>query len=382
LLPRIDEWQQRTGLGFEPVDRGNVAYAEKLATLFAAGTPPDIFIVGGSFDPLGGLLAQDAVQALDPLIRRDKWDIADFYPQAQDNYRAKNTLWGLPLATNPSAVFLNHDLFAQAGLQPPSSNWKGSAWTWNDLVEMGKRMTRRDVNPPVFGTVMTENLKTPTVAVWSYGGDLLDKDLTRCTIDSPQAIEALQMLVDLVHRQGIHPTEQEIAAQPILSVFHNGRTASFGRGIHLAGAAGMVSQNLPFKWSIGVSPAGRAGRFSIDVGLGFAIAKESPRVNETWELLKFIGGPEMLGIYAGNGLSGIIGRKSVQEKVMLSPDLPLGYKEFVQTLDGMRRYPLIPRWSGVYDILNKELVRLWRGDVAVREVVATVKTQIDPLLKA
>ena len=36
------------------------------------------------------------------------------------------------------------------------------------------------------------------IAIWSNGGDLFDKELTKCTLDSPQAMDTLQFMADLV----------------------------------------------------------------------------------------------------------------------------------------------------------------------------------------
>ena len=67
---------------------------EKLQSLFAAGTPPDLFRQEAPI--MAYLATRGKLVALDPLIRRDKYDLSDFFPNIWEHWSWKGKFYGVP----------------------------------------------------------------------------------------------------------------------------------------------------------------------------------------------------------------------------------------------------------------------------------------------
>ncbi|MEZ4670707.1 MAG: extracellular solute-binding protein [Anaerolineae bacterium] len=126
----------------------NQVAPDALSTLIAAGTAPDIVGPVG-FDGSN----QFAGQWLDlqPLVDSAGYDLAQF-PEALVNlYQAGDEgLLGIPFAVFPGLIYYNADLFDEAGLNYPPTEFNskytmpdGSEvdWDWNTVAEIGKILT-------------------------------------------------------------------------------------------------------------------------------------------------------------------------------------------------------------------------------------------------
>jgi multiple sugar transport system substrate-binding protein len=385
VAPAVQAWQEKTGIVIENVELGNANYNTRLQVLIASDTAPEVVGVGGSSDPLGSLLLAGAVRALDPYARRDRYDLADFGNSA-DQYKHRNALWALPLSSNPSAVFFNRDLFSRSGVAPPTASWKAAGWTWSDFLATARSLTTPGAAPEqmVFGAAVADNLKTPTIAVWDYGGDLFDKELTRCTLTSPPAVEALQVMADLVVKHHVNPSPAQLKGMgtDVANLFTEGRIGLLAQGQQLGYGRKLATTNKPaFPWGIAALPKGPAGRYALNIGAAYSLTTGGKQPDAGWELLKFIASPELSRAFIGDGLAAIAPRRSVMAEVLKLPDLPYGYKEVVQYGDALHRLPTIARWSEVAGAISKHFARLWVGDVTVKQVVSDLATELNPLLE-
>ena len=153
------------------------------------------------------------------------------------------------------------------------------------------------------------------------------------------------------------------------------------QGQQLAFGQQLDADKPPFQWGISVLPKGSAGRFAISPGAGFALTKAGKTQDASWEWLKLIGSREFLRPYTGDGLSAISPRKSVMAHVLKSTTLSFGFKDVVEYGDSLKRWPPIPRWAEVSTVISKHFGRLWAGDVAVRQIVSDLSTEVKPLLE-
>lgn len=143
------------------------------------------------------------LQLLDALASRDKFDLRQFFPRSIGTARLDGKLLGLPTTTHPShlGLFYNTNLFAEAGVKPPTADWK-----LDDLVDAARRLTRAGER---WG-FETETAYPPTL-VWlrTFGGELMDPGSlgTKVALDRAPARQALQWLFDLRHRHRMQPVQ-------------------------------------------------------------------------------------------------------------------------------------------------------------------------------
>jgi sn-glycerol 3-phosphate transport system substrate-binding protein len=102
-------------------------------------------------------------------------------------------------------MYWNKELFKEAGLDPN----KAPA-TWAEMVEMGKKLTKRDAS----GNVQTWGVQVPSSGFpyWLFQAFTTQNDVilmnqagTETYYDKPAVIEALQFWVDLSTKHKIHP---------------------------------------------------------------------------------------------------------------------------------------------------------------------------------
>jgi multiple sugar transport system substrate-binding protein len=126
----------------------NETARDALSTLIAAGTAPDIV---GPVGVSGSNAFADQWLALDDLIAASDFDASMFDPALVDLYRnADGTLGALPFAVYPAITYYNRDLFDEAGLEYPPTEFGAPyvmpdgtevAWDYNTVAEIAKILT-------------------------------------------------------------------------------------------------------------------------------------------------------------------------------------------------------------------------------------------------
>jgi multiple sugar transport system substrate-binding protein len=121
---------------------------DTFSTLVAAGTAPDIV---GPVGVGGSNAFQDVWADLTPLVEAASFDLSVFDPALVDLYRTGDgQLLGIPFAVFPSLTYYNVDLFDEAGLNYPPSDFESNyvmpdgtevPWDYNTVKEIGMILT-------------------------------------------------------------------------------------------------------------------------------------------------------------------------------------------------------------------------------------------------
>jgi multiple sugar transport system substrate-binding protein len=120
----------------------NAQAFDVLATQVAAGNAPDII------GPVG-LRGRDSFKGnwldMQPLVDKFKYDLSDFDSALVDFYKAEEGQLGLPFGIYPSFMFVNKDLFDEAGLPYPpqkyGEQYDGKEWNMETVAEIAKILT-------------------------------------------------------------------------------------------------------------------------------------------------------------------------------------------------------------------------------------------------
>ena len=145
-----------------PFGNGGQAYDEKLIALAVAGTPPDVTFTDGT--RLSNFAPRGIIRELDDFMARVKFDKGN-YPKATwvANERKGKTI-ALPYRAQPYPFYVNHDLYAKAGLKPPTTTW-----TLDDLREQGRRLTAADGSQWGIGD-LASTVSRYSMFIWAAGG--------------------------------------------------------------------------------------------------------------------------------------------------------------------------------------------------------------------
>lgn len=171
----------------------------------SAGTAPDVIsldiVLHPYFNSIGAFL--DLTDRINALPYRSA------LPEGMLHLgEADGRYYGIPYTVDLSGLVWNKELFREAGLDP-----ERPPQTWDELIEYAQLLTKDfdgDGETDQYGFAIVGSSAGWQMfgfmpVVWSYGGRLLNDDGTEVLIDSPEAIEALQMWVDLIHKYEVAP---------------------------------------------------------------------------------------------------------------------------------------------------------------------------------
>ncbi len=345
-------------------------YASKILTRIAGGDAPDIMAAEVSL--FTSFWGKGVFLDLTPFIKNDSaFSLNDFFPQIVDHFTIDGKVYGIPRDVAPFAcIYYNKSLFDQAGIPYPSDDW-----TWDDLLEIAKKLTVYDENGRVkrygFYTWAWQNF------VLSNGGNLVDdvKHPTRLTLDSPQAKEGLQFYVDLIHKYKVSPTPTALInmGMGVQMMFMTGRLAMLGSGIWETPALRNI-QN--FDWDVVMFPKSPKGirRFATG-GTAYCILKTSKNPKLAWEVVKALTSVRAMEKMASTGLAQPA-RISVAKGPYWagSKQKPLNKGMLNTAVKYIVFPPFHPRWREVEELyLKPELDLVFNGqkdlDSALKKIV-------------
>ncbi|MGH2370084.1 MAG: ABC transporter substrate-binding protein, partial [Chloroflexota bacterium] len=192
LEPMFLQYQERTKtkITVELVALGE--YPTKVTAAFAGDVAPDVLFSYSQNDSK----YYDAGYILDLSDRwkRDHFNLGDYALMGTERWCAKG--YGMPFFAEPFGIYYNKTLLRQNGIADPWDAPMKGDWTWDDLVEMARQVSQpaRGGEPAgVYGIWWPyDNVTYFGPNIWTFGGDHVDFERMRWTLDSPIAIEAYQ----------------------------------------------------------------------------------------------------------------------------------------------------------------------------------------------
>ena len=186
-------------------------------------------------------------------------------------------------------LFYNTQIFEKAGEKPPTPDA-----TWADFLEQAKRLTKGSGDvADVYG--YSSPKWTYEQYVYNHGGQTVDnvENPTKCLLDSTQAIQGLEFMVDLQHKHRVMPSPQVMTGANIPSEnnwFLGGRLATLNGGTWFTGNLNTAKDNLP--WAMTLAPKGQDGKAHYPTGgAGWAIPTSSKNADAAWAWMSWQFGP-------------------------------------------------------------------------------------------
>ncbi|MCL4546037.1 MAG: extracellular solute-binding protein, partial [Chloroflexi bacterium] len=193
-------------------------YMDKLLTMIAGNDAPDIFFISPTDLPT--LVAKQLLQPVDQYVARSHYDVQDFIPAALKQYQSGGKTYGLPRGFGMEAVFYNVDLFRKAQLPDVPANWKDTTWTFSALRNRAHQLTSGSEPNKTFGYIVNPaNAREWMTYVWSNGGEVFSHDYTQCLLNQAPAVEALQLLQDLIVKDRSAPTPAVMQTSNAMNMF-------------------------------------------------------------------------------------------------------------------------------------------------------------------
>ena len=256
---------------------------------------PDGFDISDNFGSTVGSWASTGVlEPLDAYIAADSYDLSDFVPAALQDNQFEGKTYALPIAVHTQLLMYNKKLFAEAGLEPPT--------TISELQDAIIKLTKVDGS----GDVTQLGMRAPDYVNLAYvfGGDWFDAAGT-ATPDNASNLAALHFWVDnVVKKYGTDKLQKfesgygEYASAQ--NPFYTGKVAMVLDG---EWQPTFINQYAPdLEW--GVVPAPHpddqpdlAGASQLTSSM-FFIPRNASHKQEAWIFLKYLVSPEAMAVFS------------------------------------------------------------------------------------
>ncbi len=356
-------------------------FSASLATEFAAGTPPDVFVL--NYRRLAQFYNQDSLQPLGPfLAQSDVLDESDFYGIALDAFRdSQGTLVCIPHNISSQVIYYNRDLFDKAGVPYPTASWD-----WEQFRQAAIALTSSDHNgdgePDQFGLGMEPTILRMAPFIWQNGGELVDdwENPTTLTLDSAESQQALSFVIDLSVIDGVFPNASQEAVQSQGNRFLNGNIAMY---INSRRITPTLRESAEFNWDVAPLPHGERAATILHSD-GYCMSRNSEVSAVAWQFIEFAVSEE------GQQIASQLGRavpslKSVATSpYFLEPTQPPANAQvWLDVVPDLRLLPRLEHWSQIERkaAVTFELAFLGRQPliISINEIQATSAERFMPL---
>ena len=340
-------------------------FRRRLAADFAAGTPPDLFLI--NYRRYGPFVAGGAIEPVGPyLARSERIDAVEFYPQALDAFTWQDTLMCLPQNVSSPVVYYNKRLFDAAALAYPADDW-----TWDDFVATARALTADldgDGVVDQYGLGIEPSIVRAAPFLWMNGGDVVDdpERPTKLALDSPAARDALAWFTGLQTEQHVVPDAVAEAAESSVSRFLRGGLGMF---VDSRRATPEFRQIDSFDWDVAPLPAGKA-RASILHADAWCMAATGAHKDAAWRFVEFANTRAGQELLARSGRT-VPSRIDVAESpAFLDPQAqPANSQVFLAAIPAMRSLPKLATWLDVESAIDAELEQAFYGQITLDEAI-------------
>lgn len=381
--PRQEEWdtmymEEHPNVEIEITYNTWADHNQVVPTWAAANTLPDIIYVHGS--RAFPWAFEGIVVDIQDLVDADtEFDVGGIWEESLRLYRFRGNLHGIPYDHGPLVLGYNKDIFDAAGMSYPDETW-----TLDDMRAAAAELTDTEADVPQWGWSgeMPEFGNTANVQMLQpFGGMLLNEEETEVLLDTPEAREALQFWLDIIHVDQSAPTPAESEA--------------FEQGPWISGRVAMqdvASWNTPtlaefasFNWDVAPFPVGPTGeRATSAFGSGYGITRDSDVVEAAWEYLSEYLSTEGMEFMWGTTGRGSPARKDAYDAWIESPVAPEHAEVFLDALENYaitgRPYETIAA-AEFNDIALRQQTLLRSGETTIDEAIAAIVAEGNEVLQ-
>lgn len=331
-----------------------------------SGSGPDLFWMSG--DRAISIMPANLLLPLKSYIERDGVDMGKFPASIKQFYQHDNDYYGIPKDFDTIGIFYNKALFDAAGVEYPKQGW-----TWDDLLEKSKKLTTisPDGGQNNYGIVMSQNIQSSVFNfLYQNGGSVYSADGKTVTIDSPENLETLQFMTDIMFKYKVSPDGVEQTELGAAAMFTSGLAAMIPDGSWMANYyCDILGDDVDVAWM----PAKKKSTCILN-GIAYSASANTKNPDAAWEFLKFLATKEAAEIqskvvvpaYEGAGAAFVNKIPSMNLQVLLDQaETAVPYPFAYQNVDA------------VESALNAELQDVWIGQKDVATALKNAQANME-----
>lgn len=205
-------YKEQTGAEVELIEVPYEDMQTKLTNMIRAGNPPAVVRSSAFAEYSDFLLDLSETVSVDDLARKN-------------GVAADGKLIAIPSNVTANGMLYNKTLFAQAGVEVPTS--ADNLWTWDDFI--AKLNTVVDKSDAEYGMVWDHSQHRYATLLYQFGGSIYNEDYSATRIANAKSLAALEFFVSLFDDK-IMPKSTWIGTEDPAAMFKTGKVA-----VHVAG---------------------------------------------------------------------------------------------------------------------------------------------------
>jgi multiple sugar transport system substrate-binding protein len=365
--------EQKNNIKINYVESPQVSqtYHDKLVTMFAAkDSSVDIFNCNGTVWP-PEFAAAGWMTPLDQYFTAS--DMQDHMPAYRQAFSYKGQLFGIAYLYDVGMLYYRKDLLDAHGLKPPA--------TWDELISQAKQL---GANDDLLGYAASWSKGEQVVCrlveyIYGNGGMILD-DTQAVKIDSPEAVEGLQMMIDLVQSHKITPLAATTwETTDARTIFTEGK-AIFTTNWNFVWAQSQA-QGSKVIGNVGVSlvPRMKAPKSAATLGgWGWGINSASKNVDAAVAAIKTLTAPEQMKMLFLEG--GVV---PTRMSLFKDADFVKTYPHaqvMLDIIDSAVARPRHPRYREISEVIQTESLSAINQQKTAQAAVTDITKAIQPML--
>lgn len=266
-----------------------------------------------------------STEAVNDLIEQEQFDTSVYPESLLTPLRYEGELYALPQEVSPFVIYYNKEMFEAANVPLPTDDW-----TIDEFYAAAEALT--DPAEKVYGYRHPGAWADQVLGWLSRAGvdfDISGKEVKG--LDTPEALNALTFLYDLVVKDELSPNPAALTAmgKGADAMFRNQKVAMESAGLWMLPT--YKENPLPFEWDVVRMPMDKNQNTKAGI-LNWGISKSTKNPEAAWDLLKFLCGPEGNRIVAESNMAlpGSTDKEALQ--IVLDSKFPSNVKAFVDSV--------------------------------------------------
>lgn len=295
---------------------------------------------------------------------------APYYPRALEAFQYNGEQLALPETFSTVLLFYNADLFDQAGIEYPTTEW-----TWDDAV----------VAAEAIGALGDDfwGIYSP-VQFWEFykkaaqNGEcaFFNEDMTESTINSEACVATLETMVSFMSN-GYMPTAAELSGVSDSELFLSGKLGMLVTGIWMFGAFA----DAEFAWDVQIEPAmnQHAHHFFAN-GVAVSATTANAEASALWaEFLTASETAATVRVESGWELPALDQPEYFESYLTQTP--PANRAAVFMALESPVTPPVIERQNEMQDGVNALITQVVDGELTAQEALDQAKALLDELIQ-
>ena len=260
-------------------DESKITYAN------ASGTNPDAALGVSSTVPYdmgirGALVDLSKLPGFNEVIK-------EFTPGAYINMMARDAVYGLPETQDFNITYYRKDLVEMLGIEDVIGHPVPE--TYEELIQIVPLLQAYGMNyhMPLAGGSGLKSIAATAPIIYQYGGDIYSEDYLTTKIDEPEAIEAINMMVELFSIYSL-----PLTSQSFYNTFRSGTIPIGVAGFEVYLQLTTAAPEIAGLWDVALAPGvmkedGTIDRTNTSDAKGVVIFEKSENQEEAWDFIKW-----------------------------------------------------------------------------------------------